>query len=180
MGPFGVIMCMDELLGQQGRIRQQLDQYGDLITIVVGKFNELSEGGHQLLKAVAESRVAKTATRAGEAVLSRAMEKGVIVDELRRQLSVVNLRASMACLLERLEQAGEGGRLATRRQEGILWEEERMREERELIWAARVRGKPSYNLAVSSSKSFTIIYFSLMEKHPVPVHQHHILLLSPP
>ena len=79
MGPFGVIMCMDELLGQQGRIRQQLDQYGDLITIVVGKFNELSEGGHQLLKAVAESRVAKTATRAGEAVLSRAMEKGVIV-----------------------------------------------------------------------------------------------------
>ena len=64
MRPFGVIMCMDELLGQQGRIRQQLDQYGDLITIVVGKFNELSEGGHQLLKAVAESRVAKMATRA--------------------------------------------------------------------------------------------------------------------
>ena len=92
------------------------------------------------MKAVAESRVAKTATRAGEAVLSRAMEKGVIVGELRRQLSVVNLRASMACLLERLEQAGEGGRLATRRQEGILWEEERMRE-RELIWAARVRGQ---------------------------------------
>ena len=180
MGPFGVIMCMDELLGQQGRIWQQLDQYGDLITIVVGKFNELSEGGHQLLKAVAESRVAKTATRAGEAVLSRAMEKGVIVGELRRQLSVVNLRASMACLLERLEQAGEGGRLATRRQEGILWEEERMREKRELIWAARVRGKPSYNLAVSCSKSFTSIYFSLMEKHPVPVHQHPILLLSPP
>ena len=88
------------------------------------------------MKAVAESRVAKTATRAGEAVLSRAMEKGVIVGELRRQLSVVNLRASMACLLERLEQAGEGGRLATRRQEGILWEEER-----ELIWAARVRGQ---------------------------------------
>ena len=93
------------------------------------------------MKAVAESRVAKTATRAGEAVLSRAMEKGVIVGELRRQLSVVNLRASMACLLERFEQAGEGGRLATRRQEGILWEEERMREERELIWAARVRGQ---------------------------------------
>ena len=93
------------------------------------------------MKAVAESRVAKTATRAGEAVLSRAMEKGVIVGELRRQLSVVNLRASMACLLERLEQAGEGGRLATRRQEGILWEEERMREKRELIWAARVRGQ---------------------------------------
>ena len=34
---------MDALLGQEGRIRQQLDQYGDLITIVVGRFNEMSE-----------------------------------------------------------------------------------------------------------------------------------------
>ena len=49
----------DQLLGEQeGRIRRQLDRYGDLITIVVGKFNELSEGGHKLLEAVAESRVA--------------------------------------------------------------------------------------------------------------------------
>ena len=132
---------MDELLGQEGRIRQQLDQYGDLITIVVGKFNELSEGGHQLLEAIAESRVALTARRAGEARQARSVEKGVVVGELRRQLSVVNLRASMACLLDRLEQAGEGGRLVTRRQEGILWEEERMREEREMMWAARVRGQ---------------------------------------
>ena len=69
------------------------------------------------------------------------IEKGVVVGELRRQLSVVNLRASMTCLLDRLEQAGEGGRLGTRRQEGILWEEARMREEREMMWAARVRGQ---------------------------------------
>ena len=48
------------LLKKGGRIRQQLDQYGDLITIVV----ELSEGGHKLLEAIAESRVALTARRA--------------------------------------------------------------------------------------------------------------------
>ena len=82
-----------------------------------------------------------TARRAGGAVHVRAVEKGVAVGELCRQLSVVNLRASMACLLDRLEQAREGGRLATRRQEGILWEEQRMREEREMMWAARVRGQ---------------------------------------
>ena len=51
------------LLKKGGRIRQQLDQYGDLITIVVGKFNELSEWGHKLLEAIAESRVALTARR---------------------------------------------------------------------------------------------------------------------
>ena len=132
---------MDEMLGHGGRIRQQLDQYGDLITIVVGKFNELSDGGHKLLEAIAESRVAMTARRAGEAREVRSVEKGVVIGELRRQLSVVNIRASMTCLLDRLEQAGVGGRLATRRQEGILWEEQRMREEREMMWAARVRGQ---------------------------------------
>ena len=81
------------------------------------------------------------ARRAGEAVVVRSVEKGVIVGELRRQLAVLNLRASMSCLIDRLEQSGEGGRLATRRQEGILWEEQRMREEREMMWAARVRGQ---------------------------------------
>ena len=52
---------MDALLGDKegrGRVRHQLDLYGDLISIVVGKFNELSDDGHQLLDAMACSRVA--------------------------------------------------------------------------------------------------------------------------
>ena len=38
---------MDALLGDGGggRVRRQLDRYGDLITIVVGKYNELSASG---------------------------------------------------------------------------------------------------------------------------------------
>ena len=44
------------------------------------------------------------------ASINARVEKGVVQGELRRQLSVVNLRASMACLLDRLHQAGEGGR----------------------------------------------------------------------
>ena len=63
--------------------------------------------GHKLVEAVAESRVAVRARRAGEGGLIKSVEKGVVVGELRRQLSVVNLRASMTCLLDRLEQAGE-------------------------------------------------------------------------
>ena len=46
----------------------------------------------------------------------------------------------MTCLLERLHQAGEEGRLGARQLERMVREEERMREERELLWAARVRG----------------------------------------
>ena len=55
----------------------------------------------------------------------------MVQGEIRRQLAVVNLSASMSCLLERLHQA-EGVRLGARQQERLVREEERMREEREL------------------------------------------------
>ena len=51
---------VDALLGEEGgggRVRRQLDQYGELETIVVGKYLEMSEGGHQLLDAMAKSKV---------------------------------------------------------------------------------------------------------------------------
>ena len=76
--------------------------------------------------------------RTGMASHKAKIEKGVIQVELRRQLSVVNLRASMSCLLDRLHQCGEGGRLRNRRQEWRVREEERMREEREMQWATRM------------------------------------------
>ena len=73
--------------------------------------------------------------RTGMASHETKMEKGVIQGELRRQLSVVNLRASMSCLLDRLHQCGEGGRPRNRRQE---WG---VREEREMQWATRMAGR---------------------------------------
>ena len=102
-----------------------------------------SEGGHMLLDAMASSRVARQEWRSGLAATNTAMERGMVRGELRRHLSVsvVNLRASMSCLLDRLHQAGEGGRMRGRRQEWMAREEERMREEREMIWSARMRGR---------------------------------------
>ena len=86
------------------------------------------------------SRVAKVARRAsGLHSRDTAKEEGAIKGELRRQLSVVNLRASMSCLLDRLHQCGEG-QLRNKRQNSILREEERMAEERELQWATRLKG----------------------------------------
>ena len=52
---------MDALLGEGGgggRVRRQLDRFGDLITVVVGKYNEMSKGGHMLLDAKASSGAA--------------------------------------------------------------------------------------------------------------------------
>ena len=94
-----------------------------------------------LLDVMASSRAAMVERRTGMASHETKMEKGVIQGELLRQLSVVNLRASMSCLLNRLHQCGEGGRLRNRRQEWRVREEERMREEREMQWATRMVGR---------------------------------------
>ena len=138
---------MDNLLGgggeggEGGSVRRRLDLFGELITVVVGKHNELSEGGHMLIEAMASCRVDKMERRTGMASQDMKKEQGVIQGELRRQLSVVNIRASMACLLDRLHQCGEGGRLRNRREEWRVREEERMREERELHFANRLKGR---------------------------------------
>ena len=49
-------------------MRQRLDLFGELITAVVGKHNELLEGGHMLLEVMASSRAAlvERRTRMGE------------------------------------------------------------------------------------------------------------------
>ena len=136
--------AMDRLLGEEegrGRMRRRLDQFGELITIVVGKFNELSDGGHFLLDAMAASRVAYEERSTGLLSKDKAARKGEVQGELRRQLSTVNLRAGMQLLLNRLHQVGEGARLQSKAHEWTLREEERMREEREGQWAARVRGR---------------------------------------
>ena len=58
----------------------------------------------------------------------------MVQGELWRQLLVVNLCASMTCLLDRLHQAGDGGRLMGARQEWMLRHVERIWVDREMIW----------------------------------------------
>ena len=75
---------MDILLGERGgggRVRQRLDLFGELITIVVGKHNELSEDGHMILEAMACSRAEKMERSTGRASLDKKMEQGVIQGE---------------------------------------------------------------------------------------------------
>ena len=122
-------------------MRRRLDQFGDLVTIIVGKYNELSDGGHFLLDAMAASRVAYEERSSGTHYRDKVAKKGVVQGELRRQLATVNLRAGMQLLLSRLHQVGEGARLQSKSHEWTLLQEGRMREEREGQWASRVRGQ---------------------------------------
>ena len=56
-------------------MRRQLDLFGDQITVVVGKYNELSEGGHMLLDAMASSRAAMVERGTGLAIFGSGGDK---------------------------------------------------------------------------------------------------------
>ena len=62
---------MDNLLGEggQNRVRRRLDQFGQLMGLVVGQFNEVSEDTHKLIEQMAvwsvEGKVDTCLTRRG-------------------------------------------------------------------------------------------------------------------
>jgi hypothetical protein len=130
---------MDQLLGEEGggRVRRKLDQFGDLLGMVVGRFNEVSNDLNNLVEKMAESRVNLVARRDGRQLSDN--EKGVVVGQLRRRLSTAAIRAGSNCLLDRMHQCGQGAQLAAKRREGSSWLEEAMKKEREVQWLAKVR-----------------------------------------
>ena len=131
---------MDKLLGEEGggRVRRKLDQFGDLLGLVVGRFNEVSNDLSNLLQSMAESRVNMIARRDGRQLSDH--EQGVVVGQLRRQLSTASIRAASNCLLDRMHQCGQGAQMAAKRREGAAWLEEVMKSEREVQWLAKLRG----------------------------------------
>ena len=136
---------MDELLGEEpgrGRVRARLEEFGEVIPIVSGLFNEANDATAGLLEAMACSKVERVARSSGLQYKAREAEKGEVVGELRRQFSVASLRASMSLVLNRMNQVGEGAALVGRRREiGSRLEEER-RKVREAQHLARVWAGP--------------------------------------
>ena len=91
----------------------------------VGRFNEVSNDLNNLIEIMAESRVKLVARRDGRQLSDN--EKGVVVGQLRRQLSTASIRAASCCLLDRMHQCGQGAWMATKkRREGAVWLEEVM------------------------------------------------------
>ena len=123
-------------LGKRGEVES--DQFGDLLGMVVGRFNEVSNDLNNLVEKMAESRVNLVARRDGRQLSDN--EKGVVVGQLRRRLRTAAIRAGSNCLLDRMHQCGQGAQLVAKRREGSSWLEEAMKKEREVQWLAKVRG----------------------------------------
>ena len=122
-----------------GPLVHRLRSYGSLQTLVAGPWGDLSDDFHELLKLMAETRVANQARargyEAGEG------ELGLAMGAVRRAISVAVVRAQSLCLLERLAFLGPGVRAdVERRQLAERLQERRRRDEEAYRQALASRG----------------------------------------
>ena len=91
---------------QVGPVERKLQQFGEIVGLVVGAFGEGSEDLHDLVQKLAESRVGAMGLRRGREGSEE--ELGIIVGQIRRSLSTTFVRAQSQCLLSRLNCVGQG------------------------------------------------------------------------
>ena len=125
--------------GQIGPVERKLNQYGDIVGLVVGAFGEASEDLHTLVQKLAESKVASMGLRRGREGCEE--ELGIVVGQIRRSLSTTFVRAQSQCLLSRLNCVGHGYTEAAKRRKWVAVEEEKMRRDRLAQWIGHVRGR---------------------------------------
>ena len=105
----------------------------------MGAFGEGSEDLHGLVQLLAESKVKAMGLFRGRE--GTEAELGLLVGQIRRMISTVNVRAQAQCLLTRMNSIGEGVSQAAKRRRWAVIEEEKMRKERLIQWESRVRGR---------------------------------------
>ena len=107
--------------GEVGRVQRKLETFGEVRGLVFGAFGEASEGVHELIQVVAQSRLRAVGLQKGR-VCDKG-ELGVLVGRVRKQLSVAAVRTQADCLITRMGNVGEGaGPAGNRRQKVIRWE----------------------------------------------------------
>ena len=123
-----------------GPVERRLAEFSDLQGLLVGALSEASEDLHNLIHAMAESRVAGADLCRDQQAATEREDMSVVVGQLRRRLSVAVVRATSNCLLSRISLIGEASRQAAKRRQWSGREEMIMRQEREAQWHRRVRG----------------------------------------
>ena len=125
--------------GQRGPLVRRLEGHGQLLTWVMGAWQEGSKDLHDLLDMLADNKVAVLGLVRGREASDH--ERAQILSGYRRTLSTTAARASSGCLLGRLAKVGEAHRAAARRRAWALREGERLQEERRSHWRAHLQGR---------------------------------------
>ena len=123
-----------------GPVQRRLQTFGNLKTLVFGCFGESSQGVHDLIKTMAESRLTAQGRQTG--VQGRKEALGQFTGQLRRIISVTAARATAEALLSRTDQIGGLNRAANKRRQWALYDYEdgRMRNERIASLISQKRG----------------------------------------
>ena len=107
--------------GDVGRVQRKLETFGEVRGLVFGAFGEVSEGVHELIQVVAQSRLRAVGLQRGR--VCEKGELGVLVGRIRKQLSVAAVKTQADCLITRLGNVGEGAGAAGKRRGNVIrWE----------------------------------------------------------
>ena len=124
--------------GVKGPVESKLEEFGDLLCLVVGAFGEVSNDLHHLINTLAEMSVQKLELKRGQ--LSKQGELSVLTGEYRRLVSLAAIKAQAEGFLARLNQAGEGLGAAERRRSQAVWGEQKLRRQLQAQRIAWVQG----------------------------------------
>ena len=89
-----------------GPLEQHLRRFGDLMGLVIGQYGEGSQGLHDLLNHIVDSRAKYMCHSSGSPLSDH--QRNLILASYRRRLYVVAVRAQAKCLMSRLGHIGPG------------------------------------------------------------------------
>ena len=124
---------------QEGPLEQRLKGFGDLICLVAGQYGEVSQHFHDLLAKLSKAKASHIGQMEGRHLSDS--ERGLLLHQMRRRLSVTIIRAQSSCLLSRLGHFSPGAKEAAKRRALNKRTEEINSQDRRAHFFAHIRGR---------------------------------------
>ena len=141
-------------VGRVGPVQAKLQSFPPLKKLVFGNWGEASTDDQEMVKYLASARLrhqqqlegAGQGTRKRRGPISDKAQLAILTGQVRRELSLVAVRARARCLLARLDGLGTGAAEAARRRNWATFEEGRLRKERSAHLLSLRQGRPIVTL----------------------------------
>lgn len=133
-------------VGQVGPLQQRLEGFGELQCLVVGQYGEVSQHTHDLLRKLASCKASHISQLEGRVISDQ--ERSILLQQLRRRLSVSIITAQSNCLLSRLNHISPHAKQAAQRRANAKFQDEALRHDRKRHFEAYVRGKRLKHIGV--------------------------------
>ena len=120
--------------------------FGPITKLVAGQFGDVSEDFHDLLNRLVTAKSAHIAQLEGRPVSDS--ERGILLHQLRRRISVAIIIGQSSCLLTRLRHIEPGAQKAAKRRAVAKHREEIVIKDRQAHFEALIRGRRLQGIGV--------------------------------